>query len=300
MSLLFLLLVLVPSEDSFSGLDKTEKPPFKIFHNTGERLTSIILAAAEDSRTFIKETTGLEINEEVTIVVLRNRKSYEQFVAKEGGERFSVGIAFTERSLLVIDASAEHSIISPASGILRHELFHIALARFSAKETIKIPLWFNEGVAQFLESRSLTYLEEQDIATLARGGQLKPFSELADGYPQDESQRRIMYLASLSFVSYLIGNEPSKLRSLFNGLKEKKDFNKAFESAFGDSVDRFQLLWQASMSKEYSFWWQFLLRTTSDYLIFAILVIVLVIVYFIRRRRSIRQLQELSDSEQEE
>ncbi|MCX7703749.1 MAG: hypothetical protein N2234_06595 [Planctomycetota bacterium] len=289
---LFLSVLLSAKEDSFKGLDKIEKPPFRIYHDTGEKLTSIILSAAEDALLSLRENAGLEVPCDVTIVVLSNRKSYERFVKEKGGERFTVGVTFTERSLIVVDASAGHAITSPASSVVRHELFHIALSQFVSRNGVKVPLWFNEGVAQLFEQRAITRPERQEIATLAKGGELPLFSFFEETYPSDEYIRRIMYLSSVMFVSFLTNGKISELQPFFTALREKRNFEESFRLIFGADVSSLEDVWRHSLAEDYSFWLQLLYRT-NEFLFFGILVIVTVVIYFIRRRRTLRQMDEL-------
>ena len=287
----FLLLSAI-DENDIRGMQKIERSPFLLFYDTSRTLAEHLLSSALGAKKNIEDSTGLRISKRVTLFVSNNKKRYRRLVAREGGERFSVGVAFTKRSLVLIDASSEHAVFQPASAILRHELFHIALAEFLKKERLSVPLWFNEGVAQLFEQRHLNNLERQDLATLARSGGIPPFYEFASGYPKDESMRRILYLASADFIRYITDGNPKKLRPFFAILKERRSFDEAFRATFGASVENLQLTWQNSLSKEYSFWLQVLQRM-GVYLVFAVLITALVVTYFIRRKRGLRQLDEL-------
>lgn len=295
MSLLLIsfLLLITAEKDGIRGMQSIEKEPFLLFYDTTRTLAEHLLLSALKAKKDIEDRTSLSISRNVSIVVSNNKKRYRSLVARRrGGEKFGVGVAFTGRSLILIDASSEHAVFQPASAILRHELFHIALAEFIQKERVTVPLWFNEGVAQLFEQRYLNNLERQDLATLARSGGIPPFYEFASDYPEDENMRRILYLASVDFLRYITNDDPRRLRPFFRNLKTKHSFDEAFRATFGAPVETLQLAWQKSLSKEYSFWLQVLQRT-GMYLVFAVLIIVLVVVYFVRRKKALRQLDEL-------
>ena len=294
MRLIIIAFLLLPAidENDTTGMQRIEKEPFLLFYDTSRRLAEHLLFSALNAKKNIEDSTGLTLSRKVTIIVSNNKKRYQSLVTREGGERFSVGVAFTQRSLVLIDASSEHAVFQPASAILRHELFHIALAEFLKKERLSVPLWFNEGVAQLFEQRHLNNLERQDLATLAKSGRIPPFYEFASHYPKNKNMRRIFYLASADFIRYITNGNTKNLRPFFTTLKKRLSFDEAFRATFGASVETLQLTWQNSLSEEYSFWLQVLQRM-GVYFVFAVLIIALVVTYFIRRKRGLRQLDEL-------
>lgn len=290
--ILVAVLLLTIDENDLTKMQRIEQPPFLLYYDTSRKFAERLLTSATEAEHDIEETTGLTIPENITIAVLSNKRIYQKFVKRRGGEVFSVGVAFTERSLIVVDASTEHAVFQPASAVLRHELFHIALADSIRKKRLKrVPLWFNEGVAQLFERRRLNNLERQDLATLARSGGIPPFDEFSTKYPESEHMRRIFYLASADFIRYITKDDPKRLLPFFKRLQDS-NFDEAFKSVFGDSIETLQLLWQQSLAKEYSFWSQVLQRM-GVYLVFSTLIIILVVVHFIRRRRGLRRLDEL-------
>ncbi len=122
--------------------------------------------------------------------------------------------------------------------ILPHEIGHLVMHDLMGGG--RIPLWFDEGVAQLNEER----VDEQYrpvMARLAEMGKVVPFA-LLDGYTlkgqTDAMQVTIFYAESLYIVDFLIktyGNDA--FRELCRLLRDGRTFEEALKVAYYPTLD---------------------------------------------------------------
>ena len=123
-------------------------------------------------------------------------------------------------------------------GLLPHEISHLILRDFIG-EGVKIPIWFDEGVAQ---------LNEGDKGKEAHG-YLKRFMEAHQPIPidilhewdirqeKDEDKVAVFYAQSVSMVDFLIKKYGSTVFGrLCRNLREKKSMDEALRVASSNAI----------------------------------------------------------------
>ena len=136
--------------------------------------------------------------------------------------------------------------------LIFHELTHAFVLDLSQ---MKCPVWLNEGLAQYEENKA----KPIDLRTLEFAARSKSlvnldelmFQDISKNFSQD--QVTLFYLESFSFVSYLI--DQSRLynvKQLLIALGKETPFPKAFEKAFGRSLEEFATRWRKDLEDQYS------------------------------------------------
>jgi hypothetical protein len=111
--------------------------------------------------------------------------------------------------------------------ILRHELTHAFLAQASAG---RIPLWFNEGLAQWYQGERITSLPGSGTA-----GWLDSLPSRRTFMDLDEDQAELAYHYSLAVTQELMEmHNSTALESYLRALREGREEREAFQSSFGD------------------------------------------------------------------
>jgi hypothetical protein len=123
-------------------------------------------------------------------------------------------------------------------GTLHHELVHAA---FDAEApSLGLPAWFNEGVSEWFEARSigkrqLSVRQFRALSQNAAAGTMFGLAQLSSrsfgGFGQEAAQ--LAYLQSYAFIDYLSHEYGERsLRGLVATLLRKRDLSRAFETTY--------------------------------------------------------------------
>ncbi|NQS92032.1 MAG: hypothetical protein HQ574_06440, partial [Chloroflexi bacterium] len=132
-----------------------------------------------------------------------------------------------------------------------HEISHLYFNQVTHNPGVSVPVWLNEGVAQYNEFITHEW-EESQVDAAAREGRIIPLSSLANGFGAfDEDRVRLSYYEALSAVTFLVetyGNQG--LDDLLTAYKDGKTTDEAFSSALGISSEEFEYSWAESVGAE--------------------------------------------------
>jgi len=227
------------------------------FQEGSERLASFSASVLETTYVYYKKILSFkeDKNKSRIIVVIYNSSNefeetnivFERLPEAVGG--FTE--AFKNRIVLPYDGD-----LSSFRHTLSHELTHYfqnkvwygtGLDAFNKRLTIQVPLWFIEGLAEFLSS-GWTPECEQFIIDGILHNKIIPLKNLDkySGYVIYKEGQSVLY-----FISELYGIE--KVGELFNSIRETKSFEKSVEKVLGLTIERLNDMWIRDLKKKYSF-----------------------------------------------
>jgi hypothetical protein len=199
-------------------------------------------AQVEPAFSHVATKTGLVDEDDMQLVVVGGARSFSELAARDGVGMHAesvLGYAIPGRRRVVLNLSGIRDRQLEPIGVLRHEIAHLVMG-----STLRIerPLWFEEGVAQYVESVTLNELIEAQGAT--------PF----DDYPDLADLEVALRQEGRSGAAYTEAREVVRLivnkygeAAFFNLLKllEKGQgpFDAAFEKATGASLVDFEAAW---------------------------------------------------------
>jgi hypothetical protein len=204
------------------------------------------------------------------------------------------GIFIRDRDLIVLKAPRIQTAGADFSGILRHELIHLLVAR--NYNLANIPRWLNEGIAM-LESDERRWDDHSVVAYTYLRGQLIPYDKLnlsvaAQGHEGDLGRA---YAQSLSMTQYLmdrLGSERfwAMLRSL-----DERTFPEALRAELGESPLQFWHAWHDSL-------WKFALvfALVSGFSLFQLMALLVLVAYWRKRRRNRRLMRQWDEEEEDD
>lgn len=85
---------------------------------------------------------------------------------------------------------------------LPHELVHFLLYQAAGVGYETLPMWFNEGLATFVETNPNPNYETA-LETAVSDGTTLPFTDLCHSFPAEENKAVLAYAQSLSLVQYI-------------------------------------------------------------------------------------------------
>jgi tetratricopeptide (TPR) repeat protein len=130
--------------------------------------------------------------------------------------------------------------------VLYHEYAHAVIQRITGGN---IPVWFNEGIAQYQEPDSkITKDDELLLKGTGKNGKLIPFESLDKVSVQevkDEQLVRLIYVQSKSIVHYMVDRYGFyKVKQVLYGLGESADFKQACGSVLYKSPEEIEKGWR--------------------------------------------------------
>ncbi len=227
---------------------------FVVFYNLSqdESLARSVLRKAEDYYDKIAYRVGYQRysdfwtwDDRVKIMIFSDQKTYQK---KTGQPAWSLGYStrdsylFKSRSIVTYRQQGEF-----VDGLLPHEISHLVLKDLIGFDR-KIPVWFDEGVAQLQEAK-----KKEDAYVLMKNlvsqGQYVKFDALMKGDIRGETDARkimIFYAQSLVMVDFLIkeyGNDA--FIYLCRELRQGKTMEDAFKTAYSSigSIGEFEKKW---------------------------------------------------------
>lgn len=154
-----------------------------------------------------------------------------------GGTRFTAAVIYDNRVLLAPRLfDREPTRLYP---ILVHELSHLHMGQLLGHYTMRIPVWFHEGLASLVASGGGADLvdEEEARRAIAAGEHFLPDSA------HDETRRKyadhwrlrigMLYRQSMMFLAHLKAAGEERFRNLLDDLQQRGPFDEAFSAAFG-------------------------------------------------------------------
>lgn len=221
------------------------------FHDGGEYLARYAAINAERDLGLIEQRLNYTLAKRVPIVVYNSHNEFQQTNVIYG--EISEGIGgvtdlFKNRVTLPFEGRYDQF-----RHVIHHELVHAVLNDLFYGGTIQnaisnagraeLPLWMNEGFAEFAASDGYDTKTDMFMRDVALSEYLKGFENLNGYYAYRGGQ------AFYWFVRERYGDR--KIGELINRIRRGSDVKLAFESAFGMSYEDFSELWVREMKKIY-------------------------------------------------
>ncbi len=219
------------------------------WHDRSEAFGQTIFDIAADSVTHQQELFQTDLDFQMRIVISNSDEEFNSWhnIAHDwiGGQTFS-NYGITNQII-----KGENYQDAWLNSVIPHEISHIYFNQVVHNPIVSVPVWLNEGVAQYNEFISHDW-EMNQVENAAQDGKLVPLSALEDGFGSYDVDRiYLSYAEAYSATAYLVetyGNVG--LSSLLAAYKEGEPTDEAFQTALGISADQFELDWAASVGAE--------------------------------------------------
>ena len=204
--------------------------------------------------------------------------------------QWAMAAALRGRNAIVVDATR----VAPATSndlslTLFHETVHLALFQLERDRRHPLPIWFHEGVAQWLSGQTHLHTNRLAFIVAAAEGQLIPFDKLETRFPAERDAASLAYLQSEDFIGHIIHTRSREaLRWILDEYRQGVPFDYAFEKALGISRRKMEKDWAGAYRRGHS-WLRVLWEVSTLTGVMAILTILAYIAVRLRARRLHRE-----------
>ncbi len=225
---------------------------FDIYYDKGSKdLAEYSAVMAEQSLASIQNTLNYKLGKRVSMVVYDSHNDFQQT---------NVISSFMSEGVGGVTELFKNRVVVPFQGdfaqlqhVIHHELVHAVLndlfhggtfqSAISTGNSFRIPLWMNEGFAEFESIGGMNTATDMFMRDLAISENLPPLQRLG-GY--------LAYRGGQTFYWYIAENYgKEKVGELLQKLKTYKNVDLAFESAFQMNLQDFSEKWERDLKKYY-------------------------------------------------
>jgi len=165
---------------------------------------------------------------------------------------------------------------------LKHELFHTLVAQ----NQVRIPVWLNEGLAQW-QAGQLEWNGFVELGTATVRKKLIPLVDLDVILSFNHKRAQLAYAQALDAVQFLVKQQgetvlPYLLRA------DELSFKERFKAATGESLVAFEIAWRADLEQRF---WFFKISTIPG-LLWALTPLIVILAWFLKRRRGRHKLEQ--------
>ncbi len=217
---------------------------------------------------------GLKLNKDLKVFFYYDQKSAARIHAVP---YWSAGIARAGSEIHIYGQNRSQWLST-----LKHELFHTLLGQ----NEISIPVWLNEGLAQW-QAGQMDWGSFMELGTATARGKLIPLVDLDVILSFNHKQASLAYGQSLDATRFLIKRHgesvlPYLLRADDIGFRQR------FELETGESIIDFEIAWRESLESRF---WFFKISTLPGVL-WALSPLIVILAWFLKRQRGKKKLQE--------
>lgn len=242
----------------------------------------------------VQAKTGLADDGPIFLTIVASGKRFAEIANHDGVSMDAetvMGYAMPSRRRVVLNFAAMDERGLEPLGVLRHEIAHLVLGGLPSAR----PLWFEEGVANYVENVALNALKEGTQVPLV-AADFESLDDLSAGLRDQRTGEA--YPQSRRVIEILVETWGKvALEKLLGELERGVEFEIAFTAATGDKVARLETLWLEDRSQRQSGQFVMWLGVNWHWLLFAGAGLLMFVAIALRRKRARKQIDEWEEQE---
>ncbi|MCF7802016.1 MAG: hypothetical protein K9N34_08350 [Candidatus Marinimicrobia bacterium] len=188
----------------------------------------------------IESLTGLRLRDSLTIFFINNLERVRHFIPT--APTWSGGLTTDPNTLYVYDNNPVHW---PTT--LRHELTHVMVAQ----NDVTIPIWFNEGLAQYVAG-NWSWNGYITLGNAVLRSDVIPLTDLGMVLTYSRKKAELGYAEALSAFKYMLERQGKTILPLLL-VASDMTFNERYEMAARETILDFEIGWRQHLERSYAF-----------------------------------------------
>ncbi|MCF7827127.1 MAG: hypothetical protein K9M55_10810 [Candidatus Marinimicrobia bacterium] len=252
-----------------------------LFSDRGD--TTLLLKANQlirDEQQYYEALFGLRLDKELEIRFYYNPKQADSPL--HAVPYWSAGIARAGSEIMIYGKNRNQWLAT-----LKHELFHALLGQ----NEVNIPVWLNEGLAQW-HAGQMDWGGFMELGTATARGQLIPLVDLDVILSFNHKRASLAYAQALDATRFLIKHQgesilPYLLRA------DELSFKERFKAETGEDLINFEIDWREDLEQRF---WFFKISQIPGVL-WAVSPMIVILAWYLKRRRGKKMLDEWEQQE---
>lgn len=268
--------------------------PVTVIHAEGDAgYARAVAALAATAHGRIRRDLKLEHQVEAAIILLTANSPAA--TREEWARRlpsWMAGAALPAQQLIIVRV-APGQTPNGLEPLLAHELTHVIL-KADYREHDAWPLWFQEGLAM-RESRTEGLREYVTLSAAALFDRMLPLESLSVSFPAAETEARLAYAQSASFLAFLDANYGKGRFTVLMRELRGRSFENAFRLAYRAGIGAAEGQWLRWVNRRFAW----VPAATSETAFWLLITLLFLVAIAVRRRRS-RLMRERWEREERE
>jgi len=222
----------------------------------------------------------------VQAYVYRDRDAFRQAVGIPR-ESTVVGLATLPSGVIHIDGTG---LLASIQRVVPHEVGHVMISRAVGPGLPQLPLWLNEGIAEYVAGQRAAQVDPVALRAVGRGAALG-LADLDPAFRRRDADTALAYAQSASLVNFLVAERGERvIADLLAALRESRNFDSALQQATGFTPPELESAWRSSVARRWR--WPLFLRSGAWVLILMVVLFFVGLVRYLRERRRRQEMPE--------
>jgi hypothetical protein len=191
-----------------------------------------------------------------------------------------VGLATFPAGLIHVDGTG---LLATIETVVPHEVGHVLTARALGPALPALPVWMNEGIAEYVAGERAAQVDPVWVRALGRGAALE-LTELDTAIGERGETAGLAYAEAASIVNFLVAQRgEGVIADLLSSLTQTQDFDATLREVTGWGSTELESTWRDSVVRK----WRWPLLAQSPLLIYALMVLLFLVglARYLRERR---------------
>jgi hypothetical protein len=245
-----------------------------------------VAATIDEAAPRIALTVGAQDLSPIPAMIYLDRR---EFTAATGlpSQTHVAGLATFPPGVIHVDGT---EVLATISRVVPHEVAHVLVARALGTAIYALPVWTNEGIAEYAAGSRAAQVDPVSLRAVGRGQSLS-IGELDQAIEERGDRSGIAYAEAASIVNFLVDRQgEAVIRELLGSLAQTRDFDESLVDVTGWNAGELERAWRDSVSRR----WRWPLLFESPITIYGVMVVLLLagVVRYCRERRRRRERPE--------
>jgi len=167
--------------------------------------------------------------------------------------------------------------------VLPHEAAHVLIARAVGSALPAVPLWLNEGIAEYAAGRTASQADPVWLRAIGQGKSLR-LEELDHAIGQHGENAGLAYAQAASLVSFLVAQRgEGVITDLLHSIAASRDFEESLRQVTGWQPDEMEIAWRTAAARRWR--WPLLFQSQAVWLGLMVLLFLAGLARYLRQRR---------------
>ena len=181
-------------------------------------------------------------------------------------------------------------VLASIQRVVPHEVGHVMISRAVGPGLPQLPLWLNEGIAEYVAGQRAAQVDPVALRAVGRGAALG-LADLDPAFRRRDADTALAYAQSASLVNFLVAERGERvIADLLAALRESRNFDSALQQATGFTPPELESAWRSSVARRWR--WPLFLRSGAWVLILMVVLFFVGLVRYLRERRRRQEMPE--------